>query len=459
MTRRSTPSIVANPILVGAVTVLVTVVAVFLAYNANSGLPFVPTYELRVVLPNAARLVPGNEVRIGGARAGQIRSIAPQVDRDGTVRAVVDVQLEQRYAPLPQDSSAAVRQRSSLGLKYLELTPGTSRRSLPQGASWTPRAAGVVELDDALETFDPATRRAARGAIGGLSGGLAGRGAQLNRTLAALPPLMEELRPVMAMLAAPETDLRGFVAGAGSATATLRPVAEALAAMLDGGGRTLRALRAEREALGKAIDLASPTERGAARAFAVSRPFLIDADRLVDRLRAPVDALPRQSVAIADGLRAGTPVLRRVPPLAGRLERTLGEVERLARDPATGGSLRKLTTTVEVLRPTLDYTLPFQTLCNYLGVWFRNLNSATSEGGRSGHWFRFSAVVNPGLELQTDRPSPDLHVNPYPDQGQNGECEAGNEPYLPGAVVGAVPGRQPARTELTSRPEGVPEGP
>ncbi len=32
---------------------LVALVAVFIAYNANSGLPFVPTYELKAELPRA----------------------------------------------------------------------------------------------------------------------------------------------------------------------------------------------------------------------------------------------------------------------------------------------------------------------------------------------------------------------------------------------------------------------
>ena len=45
MNRRST-SVAANPVLIGAATVLVVIVAVFLAYNANNGLPFVPTYKL-----------------------------------------------------------------------------------------------------------------------------------------------------------------------------------------------------------------------------------------------------------------------------------------------------------------------------------------------------------------------------------------------------------------------------
>ena len=63
-------SIAGNPVLIGAATVLVIIVAVFLAYNANSGLPFVPTYSLNAQVPNAAQLVVGNDVRIGGTRVG-----------------------------------------------------------------------------------------------------------------------------------------------------------------------------------------------------------------------------------------------------------------------------------------------------------------------------------------------------------------------------------------------------
>ena len=49
--------IAGNPVLIGAATVLVVLVAVFLAYNANQGLPFVPTYELKAEVPSAANLV------------------------------------------------------------------------------------------------------------------------------------------------------------------------------------------------------------------------------------------------------------------------------------------------------------------------------------------------------------------------------------------------------------------
>jgi len=33
---------------------LIVIVAVFLAYNANNGLPFVPTYRISVVVPSLA---------------------------------------------------------------------------------------------------------------------------------------------------------------------------------------------------------------------------------------------------------------------------------------------------------------------------------------------------------------------------------------------------------------------
>ena len=45
--RRGATAIASNPVLVGVATTLVIVVAVFLAYNANAGLPWVPTYRLR----------------------------------------------------------------------------------------------------------------------------------------------------------------------------------------------------------------------------------------------------------------------------------------------------------------------------------------------------------------------------------------------------------------------------
>ena len=91
--KKTGAGIASNPVLVGGVTILVVIVAVFLSYNANQGLPFVPTTSLKVRVPNGANLVPGNEIRSGGSRVGVIDDMRPV--RGRTARS--SPSLEPRY--------------------------------------------------------------------------------------------------------------------------------------------------------------------------------------------------------------------------------------------------------------------------------------------------------------------------------------------------------------------------
>src|SRR5215218_10021806 len=156
--------IAGNPVLIGAATVLVVIVAVFLSYNANQGLPFVPTYALKAQTPSAANLVRGNEVRIGGTRVGSVDSIEVEPTQDGTSIAVLGLKLERAVAPLPKDTTVLIRPRSALGLKYVELKRGTSSESFDDGdtiplSSATP---APVEFDELINMFDDDTRAAAQ---------------------------------------------------------------------------------------------------------------------------------------------------------------------------------------------------------------------------------------------------------------------------------------------------------
>src|SRR5215212_10153135 len=158
MRQKGTASVVASPVLVGAVTTLIVIVSVFLAYNANKGLPFVPTYDLSATLPSASNLVEGNEVRVGGFRVGV-------VDRIGTTTkivaghpkgvATIHMKLDKKVEPLAIDTGVVVRQRSAIGLKYVQLTPGTSRTTFkPRDTIPLANSSLPVELDDFANTFD-----------------------------------------------------------------------------------------------------------------------------------------------------------------------------------------------------------------------------------------------------------------------------------------------------------------
>src|SRR3954463_11900807 len=172
MTRgRGTASIVASPVLVGAVTTLIVIVSVFLAYHANKGLPFVPTYDLSARLPNGSNLVPGNEVRLGGFRVGVVDTIKPAtqlIHGRNTPIAQVNMKLDKTIEPLPVDTKIIVRSRSALGLKFVEITPGRSKQTFKAGGT-IPLANTTlpIEFDDFLNTFDDKTRTASRLALTG----------------------------------------------------------------------------------------------------------------------------------------------------------------------------------------------------------------------------------------------------------------------------------------------------
>ena len=116
--RRPQQAAFANPVLIGAVTVLVAIVAVFLAYNANNGLPFVPTRQLNVILPNGAALVDGNDVREDGFRVGIVSDMKPVKCRTGTC-AEATLQLNTQNGRVPIDTTATIRPRSALGTSAL----------------------------------------------------------------------------------------------------------------------------------------------------------------------------------------------------------------------------------------------------------------------------------------------------------------------------------------------------
>ncbi len=232
-------SLAASPTLVGAVTVLVVVVAVFLSYQANQGLPFVPTYKVSVELPNADNLVAGNEVRIGGVRVGQIKSVDPETVNNApcpndptrqctTQVAQVNMELNENINPLPVNSTVVVRAKSALGLKYLEIDRGNSSQGFKPGATIPLTAARPepVEIDQVFNMFDEPTRVAIQQNLLEFGNALAGRGVDLNEAIGQLKPLVELLTPVMRNLADPNTGLSNFVSSLSATAAEVAPVAQ-----------------------------------------------------------------------------------------------------------------------------------------------------------------------------------------------------------------------------------------
>jgi virulence factor Mce-like protein len=224
--------IAGNPVLIGAATVLVILVAVFLSYNANQGLPFVPSYKLKAQTPSAANLVRGNEVRIGGTRVGSVDTIDVQRQQDGTNIAVLGLKLEKTVAPLPKDSTVLIRPRSALGLKYVEITRGQSDQGFEDGdtiplAQATP---APVEFDEFVNMFDQPTRDAAQINLREFGDAFAAAGQSINQAIGALRPLLVDIIPVTNNLTSKETNLPRFISSLARTASIVAPAAQEQAA-------------------------------------------------------------------------------------------------------------------------------------------------------------------------------------------------------------------------------------
>jgi len=461
MRQRGGPSVLASPVLIGAITVLVLIVAVFLSYNANKGLPFVPTYDLKAEVPNAESLVVGNDVRIGGERVGAVSKITPIRRDDGDTSAIIDLKLDRSAEPLPRDSQLVIRPRSALGLKYVQITRGRAEGGFDPGDT-IPRSSAQpepVEIDEVLNIFNEQTRRGIRRNLTGFGDGLAGRGRDLNDAIRAFRPLLVYLDPVARNLADDETRLRQFFQALGRAAAEVAPVAEEQAALFGNLETTFAALASVRGELQQFISDSPETLDVAIRELPRQRPFLRNSAALFRELRPGAAVLPSTLPDLADAAEIGTRTLRRTPPLNERLEDIFRALERFADDPNVPRGIRRLRALTQDLRPTLDFVTPAQTVCNYATLWFRNISSLLSEGDGKGTWQRFIQVAPPAEPNNEGGPSSEpangptafLHANPFPNAaapGQERECEAGNEAWYPDRkVIGNVPGNQGTRTD------------
>jgi virulence factor Mce-like protein len=460
MRRGRGAGLTASPTMVGALTVMVVVLAVFLAYNANNGLPFVPAYRVSVLVPNADTLVPGNEVRIGGVRVGAVESIEPEISENGDLSAKLDLKLDEDANPIPVDSTLIVRSRSALGLKYLEIDQGKSDEGFVEG-SIIPLSAATpqpVELDTVLNTFDKPTQAAIQQNLMEFGDAVAGRGPTLNAAIGRLPGVLEVLQPVAHNLSSPRTDLAGFINALGATAAEVAPVAEDQARAFIGLDTTFTALaEVARPFIEESITEGVPTEETAIETLPRIRTLLANTTGLFDDLLPAATSLRKNSPTIANSLEIGAPVLAKSAQLNEQLAPTFESLLGLNNDTGARLGISAATLATDELGPLISFIAPAQTVCNYGALLAGNLTGVFTGGNDLGAWQRFIVFDVPKGPNNEGSPSSTfangggdgknfLHSNPYPNTaapGQTNECEAGNEEFIPNkAVIGNVPGNQ-----------------
>ena len=473
--RRSDASILTSPVLIGALSVLVVIVAVVLAYNANNGLPFVPSYDLHVRAANAEELQRGDDVNEGGALVGLVSSVTPARARGGTPIAMLNLKLYKNIEPLPRDTTFTIRLKGTIGLKYLSVNRGHDATGLPDNATVPlSQSSSAVDFDQVLDMFTPRTRTGVQDTTVGFGSALAGRGESLNATIGALRPLLDALQPVAANLASSRTDLAGFFHGLQSFSAALAPVAGVQAQLFKNLTTTFAAIAPVAPAFAATIGATPPAFEETSDESPRIRSFLLDTGSLLHQLRPGLATVRTSAPVLAAAFRTGARTLPPTASLDAQLVALSRRLQTYSADGSVQGGLDRLSLTAASLKQPLAFLTPVQSSCNYVTLFLRNISSLLSQGTSTGMLFRFvplgvaDRAGPPGYESQPsskaypgpsrsidDSPTAPLHSDPYPNTdspGETAECSAGNEPFsAKAALVGNPGGNVGLTTEKTTR--------
>ncbi|MGI8726811.1 MAG: MlaD family protein [Solirubrobacterales bacterium] len=434
-------ALASSPTMVGAITVLIVLVAVFLAYNANNGLPFVPTYRVSVEVPNSSRLTANNEVRIGGSRVGVIESIeavrdqqpetaqtdtgAPrdQIDTESPVIAQLNLRLDKSVEPLPQDSIFRIRYKSSFGLKFLEITRGSGEPAPPtfvfDGTNDTDDPdddddiilsleevdenvnaddgtfIAQTEFDQIGNTFDQRTRNAGRANLVGFGNAFAGRGASLNLAIESLRPLFTNLKPVAENLTASSTRFRRLFPELADSARIVAPAAAEQAELFTNMANTFDAISRDPGALQETISEGPPTLRTGIELFPAQQTFLAEFTDLSNDLRPGVRELRRALPNLNQAIRVGTPVLNRTPQLNRDLAGVFSSLEDLVDEPTTKTSLVRLEDTFTDADSLARSVVPTQVVCNLWNYMWTLLPEHLTERDNVGYTQRVTVQSTP----------------------------------------------------------------
>lgn len=170
----------------------------FLWVSFGGSVPLKPQgYRVNVSFDEAVQLASEADVRISGVTIGKVKKVEPSQGRtDATL------EIEPRYAPMPDDIRAILRSKTLLGETYVELTPGTKGNpTIPENGS-IPKSqvSPQVELDEVIRTFDPATREAFGDWLVGQADATQGRGDDLNQAFGVLPMFLSDSNDLMTVL-------------------------------------------------------------------------------------------------------------------------------------------------------------------------------------------------------------------------------------------------------------------
>lgn len=301
-----------------------------------------PTYRVDAVFDSTANLIPGQDVKIAGARVGRVRDIHLTKER----KARVEMDIEEGFAPFRADADCTIRPQSLIGEKFVQCTPGTpDSPPLEEGES----GAATVPLEQTHSPVDldlvfaalrqPYSQRLAI-ILNELGIGVAGRAEDMNAAIRRANPALQEINDVLHILDRDRAALGRLVEQSDRVIDELARRRGQVTSFIERSDRVAREVAGRRDELGHVIERlpplldeleptadrlaalasdATPTLRDLRRAEPGARALLADFEPVADAARPALKRLAETSQVGRRAVRASRPVAAKLKPVAAIL--------------------------------------------------------------------------------------------------------------------------------------------
>jgi phospholipid/cholesterol/gamma-HCH transport system substrate-binding protein len=398
----------------------------FLWISFGGSTPLAPEgYRITAEFNQAALLGSQADVRISGVNVGKVISVGLD-HRTGLTRAVM--QIDNQYAPRPEDTRAILRAKTLIGETYVELTPGTrSGPKIPDGGSLpVGQVAPTVQLDQILSTFDPATRRAFSTWQQQQAIALTKRGQDLNSAIAQLYPFATNVDAVLAVLHRDSAATTTLLHDGGQVFSALAQSPAELQGFIRNSNAVFAATAARDTELAAAV-----------RAFP---PFLVETRATINRLARFAQTTKPLVDELRPGVRALNPALQASVTLAPELRDVMVNIGPLTAASKEGFPAfeRFLNLSVPFLKRSKPYLGGIVPILDYINAYRREVaaffanSTATTQATlpnipqtKNLHYVRISNPVNPEVLTTYQHRLGSNRGNPYLEPGGYGQLLRG----------------------------------
>ena len=365
-------------------------------------------YQVNVSFSEGTQLAVEADVRISGVPVGKVKTVEPN---PRTGRSTATIQMEERFAPIPKDTKAVLRQKTLLGETYVELTPGDKNGEMvPEGGSLpVGQVSSTVELDEIFRAFDDKTRESFQTWMQQQARGVRGRSQDISDILGNLEPFAEDTTDLLKILRSQAGPVRQVVRNTGVVFDAISERRGQLQGAIVNGNRVFETTAARDQELRDLFTVFPTFNREAQATVRRLREFAIDTDPLIDQLRPAAREL--------------SPTLRHLSALAPDLKLLFRDLDLLI--TASRRGIPATQQFIEDLRPALGEFDPLLKQLNPIANWlseyrneirafFANSPAATQAVTPDGvHYLRTSNPQNPENLAVYPRRIGSNRTNPY----------------------------------------------